>query len=110
MAYTISITIALMCLVGVFLLLSKVFSKEHRGIKTLFVMFCLGGCILLAQIAKIIVETNASGTALTNLNLMTTITLTVTIVLFIFFTLYFFITYTRDLFKDLKNSKRRGNN
>ncbi|HDK42360.1 MAG TPA: hypothetical protein ENG87_03200 [Candidatus Pacearchaeota archaeon] len=106
MAYTISITIALICLAGIFLLLSKAFAQNQRGIKTLFVMFCLGVCVLLAQVVKIIVETNASGTALTNLNLMTTSTLTVTIVLFIFFMLYFFITYTRDLFHDLRNVKK----
>lgn len=105
MAYSIPITLAVICLASIFLFLSKVFAKEQRTMKTLFVMLSLGATVLLAQIMKLIIQANVTGTTLTNLSKMADSALVLTIIIFLFFFLYFFITYTRDLFIKLRDVK-----
>jgi len=107
MAWTLPVTIALVCLAAILMFLAKAFSKEQRWIKTLLIMFSLGTCILIAQIMRIIVDANETGNTLTNLQSMTTVALTISIVLFTFFTAYFFITYTIYVIKGVKDAKKR---
>lgn len=108
--YTIAVILAIICLAGLFLFLSKIFKKEQRAIKTLLIMISLAACIILSQMIKVIAEANA-GTDATSLALMGTTALVISITLFMFFLMYYFITYTRDLFKTLravKEEKRYG--
>jgi len=107
MAWTLPVTIALVCLAAILMFLAKAFSNEQKWIKTLLVMFSLGTCILIAQIMRIIVDANETGATLTKLQSMTTVALTISIVLFIFFTAYFFITYTIYTIKGLRDAKKR---
>jgi len=107
MAWTLPVTIALVCLASILMFLAKAFDKEQRWIKTLLIMFSLGTCILISQIMRIIVDVNATGTALTNLQKMTNVSLTITITLFSFFTTYFLIVYTLYILKGLRDAKKR---
>lgn len=107
MAWTIPVTISLVCLAGVLMFLAKTFAKEQKWIKTLLIMFSLGVCILISQVLRIIVDANATGLTLTNLQKMTTVSLTITITLFMLFTAYFLLNYTIYIIKGLRESKKR---
>lgn len=107
MAWTLPVTVALICLAAILMFLAKAFSKEQKWIKALLIMFSLGTCILIAQIMRIIVDANETGTTLTNLQSMTTMALMVSIVLFMFFTAYFLITYTIYVITGVRDAKKK---
>ena len=107
MAWTLPVTIALISLSALLMFLSRVFDKEQRWIKTLLIMFSLGTCILVSQILRIIIDSNATGDVLTKLQTMTDVSLIISIVLFSFFLMYFLISYTIYVIKGLKESKKR---
>ncbi len=107
MAWTIPVTIALVSLAGILMFLAKTFDKEQKWIKALLIMFSLGTCILISQILRIIVDANATGTTLTNLQKMTTVSLTISITLFSLFTAYFLLSYTIYVITGLRDAKKR---
>lgn len=107
MAWTIPVTIALICLASVLLFLAKAFDKEQKWIKVLLIMFSLGTCILISQIMRIIVDANETGDTLTNLQSMTTVALTLSITLFSFFVAYFLIVYTIYIITGLRDAKHK---
>jgi len=112
MAWTLPVTVALVCLAAILMFLAKAFNKEQKWIKVLLIMFSLGTCILISQIMRIIVDANETGTTLANLQKMTTVSLTISIVLFSFFVAYFLIVYTIYIIttlRDAKQKKRYGN-
>ena len=107
MAWTLPVTISLVCLAAILMFLAKIFEKEQRWIKSLLIMFSLGSCILISQILRIVVDASVTGETLTKLQSMTTVALTISIVIFSLFTAYFLITYTIYVLKTLRESKKR---
>ena len=107
MVWTLPVVIALVSLSVLFIFLAKVFNKDQKWIKVLFIMLSLGSCILIAQMLRIIVDANEIGTTLTNLQSMTTVALTISIVIFSFFVAYFLLSYTLYVIKGMKDAKKR---
>ncbi len=107
MAWTLPVTVALVCLAAILMFLAKAFNKEQRWIKVLLIMFSLGTTILISQMMRIIIDANATGTVLKNLQKMTTVSLTITITLFSFFVAYFLIIYTIYIITALRDAKQK---
>jgi len=110
-AYTLALILSVIALGGFFLFLSKIFNKDQRAIKTFMVMMTLGVCIIISQMIKVIASENGGASA-ASLELMGTMVFIISITLFMFFLMYYFITYTRDLFVSIRKSKeekRYGN-
>ena len=107
MAWTLPVTVALVCLASILMMLAKAFSKEQRWIKTLLIMFSLGTCVLISQIMRIIVDASETGETLVKLQSMTNVSLTISITLFSFFVAYFLIVYTIQILKDFKEAKKQ---
>ena len=105
MAYTLPLTIALVCLASIFLFLAKTFSQ--KSIKTLFVGLCLASTILISQSITIIADGNATGTNLTKLKTIGTTSTIITITLFSFFILYFMVIYLLEAFHKLRDAKKK---
>ena len=105
MAYTLPLTITLVCLSSIFLFLSKTFSQ--KSIKTLFVGLCLASTILISQSITIIAEQNAGSTNLTELKTIGTTATIITITLFSFFILYFMVIYLLEAFHRLRDVKKQ---
>jgi len=105
MEWQIPIVIALTAISFVFVIFAKSLSKEQRHLKTFFGVFALGICILIAQIGILIVKESAS-TQEANLLKLATSGLTITIVVFWFFISYYFIVYTIETIKGLRDAKK----
>lgn len=107
MAWALAISLASVSLSVILLVIAFMFDKENKGIKTLMLMMSVASLMLIAGIMDVIVNTYATGNELVNLSLMTYSSLIITITIFSFMLLYFFITYTRDYFKMLRDVKKR---
>lgn len=105
MAWTIAVTIAVVAISLVLLLVSYIFDKNSRGIKTLALMMAVAVLNVIAGVMGVIIEDNATGTALTHLRLLYISALVITITTFLILILYFFITYMKDYFEAMKHAK-----
>jgi hypothetical protein len=105
--WTLAIVIGLLGIGVLLSFLAKSFAEDSVGIKVLLLMLGLMITIIISRVVGIIIETNATGTMLTNLNLLSTTVFIILISLFTFFIAYFMISYTVSVIKATKDAKER---